>query len=152
MLMIANMWYVIWPGGLPQPTAHKNRPRTTCAFILIASESTANLFWSTTTLTGVYSFWIEINPQKLILCFQPLDQDWNNVNSSKGSHQKKTVMKRSGWPIQGGGHPPTRLTDSICEKFRTFFLLNMIPWYPKQILLHCEEAEKCIFDVFLLPF
>ena len=23
----------------------------------------------------------------------------------------------------------------------------MIPWYPKQILLQCEEAEKCIFDV-----
>ena len=28
---------------------------------------------------------------------------------------------------RGGGHPPRRLTDSICEKFRTFFLLNMIP-------------------------
>ena len=69
------------------------------------------------------------------------------------SSKKKTGMNRSGWPIQGGGgHPPARLTDSICEKFRTFFLLNMIPWYPKQILLHCEEAEKCIFDVFLLPF
>ena len=87
-LTLANMWYVVWPGGLPQPTAHKNRPRTTCVFILIA---TANLFWSTTTLTGVYSFWIEINPQKLILCFQPLDQDWNNVNSSKQRHQTQAT-------------------------------------------------------------
>ena len=25
-----------------------------------------------------------------------------------------------------------------------FSPLNMIPWYPKQILLHCEEPEKCI--------
>ena len=31
--------------------------------------------------------------------------------------------------------------------FTTFFPLNMIPWYPKQILLHCEEAEKFIFDM-----
>ena len=51
-----------------------------------------------------------------------------------------------------GGSPPSSLTETICENFRTFFQLNMIPWYPKQILLHCEEAEKCIFDVFLLPF
>ena len=27
----------------------------------------------------------------------------------------------------GGGVTPPCLTDSICEKFRTFFLLNMIP-------------------------
>ena len=26
----------------------------------------------------------------------------------------------------------------------------MIHWYPKQILLHCEEAEKCIFNAFLI--
>ena len=65
--------------------------------------------------------------------------------------KKKTGMNRSGWPLQGGGHPLICLTASICENFRTFFPLNMIPWYPKQILLHCEEAEKCIFDVFLLP-
>ena len=25
----------------------------------------------------------------------------------------------------------------------------MVHWYPKQILLHCEEAEKCIFDALL---
>ena len=35
------------------------------------------------------------------------------------------------------------------DRFRPFFPLNMIPWYPKQILLHCEEAEKCIFNVVL---
>ena len=38
-----------------------------------------------------------------------------------------------------------------CEFFENFFTtfspLNMIPWYPKQILLHCEEAEKFIFDM-----
>ena len=75
----------------------------------------------------------------------------------KGRRQKKNWdesvrLTDSGGGGGGGPHPPPRLTDSICEKFRTFFLLNMIPWYPKQILLHCEEAEKCIFDVFLLPF
>ena len=70
----------------------------------------------------------------------------------KGNHQQQkiTVKKRSDWP--GGGHPPPSLTASICEKFKPFFPLSMIPWYPKQILLDCEEAEKCIFDVFLLPF
>ena len=52
----------------------------------------------------------------------------------------------------GGGSPPSSLTKTICENVRPFFPLNMIPWYPKQILLHCEEAEKCIFNVFLLPF
>ena len=31
--------------------------------------------------------------------------------------------------------------------WRLFFPLNMIPWYLKQIWLHCEEAEKLIFDM-----
>ena len=48
-----------------------------------------------------------------------------------------------------GGSPPSSLTASICENFRTFYPLNMVHWYPKQILLHCEEAEKCIFDALL---
>ena len=51
-----------------------------------------------------------------------------------------------------GGSPPSSLTASICENFRTFYPLNMIHWYPKQILLHCEEAEKCIFNAFSMPF
>ena len=33
------------------------------------------------------------------------------------------------------------LSIAICSSFP----LNMIPWYPKQIFLHCEEAEKFIF-------
>ena len=47
--------------------------------------------------------------------------------------------------------PPPRFIKLRCEffenTFTTFFPLNMIPWYPKQILLHCEEAEKFIFDM-----
>ena len=53
--------------------------------------------------------------------------------------------------VEGGGPPPS-LTASICENFKTFNPLNMIHWYPKQILLHCEEAEKCIFNVVLMLF
>ena len=47
----------------------------------------------------------------------------------------REVIKKKNWDESvrltdsrgGGGPPPARLTDSICEKFWTFFLLNMIP-------------------------
>ena len=65
--------------------------------------------------------------------------------------KKKREKGGGGWG-GGGGSPPSSLTASICENFRTFYPLNMIHWHPKQILLHCEEAEKCIFNVFSMPF
>ena len=51
----------------------------------------------------------------------------------KDLHKVREVIKKN-WDESvrltnsgGGGVTPPCLTDSICEKFRTFFLLNMIP-------------------------
>ena len=40
----------------------------------------------------------------------------------------------------------------FCVKILGFFPIEYDSLIPKTDLLHCEEAEKCIFDVFLLPF
>ena len=52
------------------------------------------------------------------------------------------VYKR---PLTPPPFPRFIVTMQIYENtFTTFFLLNMIPWYPKQILLHWEEAENSL--------
>ena len=76
-----------------------------------------------------------------------------------GSNQDKDKDKGSG-PIPNflffikfinSLWPPPCFIKLCCEFFFDFFWtfspLNIIPWYPKQILLHCEEAEKFIFDM-----
>ena len=46
-------------------------------------------------------------------------------------------------------NPPSSLTASICENSRTFFPLNMIHWFPKQILLHSWKMHfLCTFNTF----
>ena len=45
----------------------------------------------------------------------------------------------------GGGAVPSVLTVSKCENFDPFFFhRNLILWYSKHILSHCEGAQKCI--------
>ena len=58
-----------------------------------------------------------------------------------------------------GGMSPHSFSSEFFETFlRLFFPLNMIPWHSKQILFHCEEPGKFVFDVchlfyanFMLP-
>ena len=55
----------------------------------------------------------------------------------KGRGKKNWKSGQADRFFWGGGSPPSSLTKTICENFRPFFPLNMIPWYPKQILIHC---------------
>ena len=82
-------------------------------------------------------------------CVKFQGQMWQISMANASNINGKCVKIVKGKCANGKWYTISRLTDSICEKFRAFFLLNMIPWYPKQILLHCEEAEKCIFNVYL---
>ena len=94
-------------------------------------------------------------PQSLSFRLNWLDALWQTflrlscyTNLREGVKKKLWKSGQTG-RFRGGGSPPSSLTASICENFRTFYPLNMVHWYPKQILLHCEEAEKCIFDALL---
>ena len=80
---------------------------------------------------------------------QACTQDYDNkdfclhVKFSK----TKTAFFRSGWPNKG--RPPSLTEWCILG----LFSLNMIPWYSKRILCHCEGAEKCIFQtLFVISF
>ena len=50
-----------------------------------------------------------------------------NSASPKGSRQKKPGYFTVRLTVRGGGVNPPWLDRSICEKFNTFFLWNMIP-------------------------
>ena len=78
--------------------------------------------------------------------------DYNHIQIISGTIREPTPYHFSCFFIKfiNGLWPPPCFIKLRCEIFENFlrlFPLDMIPWYPKQILLHCEEAEKFIFHM-----